>query len=84
MGQVDLESYKQIIEDLCEDYGLTRAEKEIASNAYFGMSGEELSEEMHVSLRTVKFHLTNIYNKFGVKSRPKFMRICFERILSKI
>jgi len=34
-----------------------------------GMSNKELSEKLSVSLRTVKAHLSNIFNKMGCISR---------------
>jgi LuxR family maltose regulon positive regulatory protein len=36
-----------------------------------GMSNKEIAQKLHISLRTVKFHMTNIYGKLGVDSRTQ-------------
>ena len=33
------------------------------------MSNRELSAQLEISINTVKFHLSNIYDKLGVKNR---------------
>jgi len=48
---------------------LTLREIEILRLASRGMSNKELSEKLSVSLRTVKAHLSNIFNKMGCSSR---------------
>jgi NarL family two-component system response regulator LiaR len=48
---------------------LTPREIEILRLASRGMSNKELSEKLSVSLRTVKAHLSNIFNKMGCSSR---------------
>jgi two-component system, NarL family, nitrate/nitrite response regulator NarL len=52
-----------------KDYGLTRRELDIISKIVNGRSNREVGEEFSISERTVKHHLTNIYNKVGVSSR---------------
>jgi len=48
---------------------LTSREMEILKWASQGMSNKELSEKLGISLRTVKAHMTNIFNKLGCSSR---------------
>jgi DNA-binding NarL/FixJ family response regulator len=48
---------------------LTARELEILKWAAQGLSNKEISEKLFISLRTVKAHLTNIFNKFGCGSR---------------
>jgi NarL family two-component system response regulator LiaR len=48
---------------------LTAREMEILKWASRGMSNKELSEKLSISLRTVKAHMTNIFNKLGCSSR---------------
>jgi NarL family two-component system response regulator LiaR len=48
---------------------LTTREMEILKWASRGMSNKELSEKLGISLRTVKAHMTNIFNKLGCSSR---------------
>jgi NarL family two-component system response regulator LiaR len=48
---------------------LTPRETEILKWASRGMSNKEISEKLFISLRTVKAHMTNIFNKLGCSSR---------------
>jgi two-component system, NarL family, nitrate/nitrite response regulator NarL len=51
------------------DYGLTPRELDIIAEIVSGRSNREVSQEFSISERTVKHHLTNIFNKLGVSSR---------------
>ncbi|MCX7912017.1 MAG: response regulator transcription factor [Dehalococcoidales bacterium] len=53
------------------DHGakLTARELEILQLASRGLSNKEISEKLFISLRTVKAHMTNIFNKLGCSSR---------------
>jgi len=51
------------------DGQLTARELEILKWASRGLSNKEISEKLFISLRTVKAHLTNIFNKLGCGSR---------------
>jgi len=48
---------------------LTARELEILKWAARGLSNKEISEKLFISLRTVKAHLTNIFNKLSCGSR---------------
>jgi len=48
---------------------LTPRETEILRLAARGMSNKEIADALFLSLRTVKAHLTNIFNKMGCGSR---------------
>jgi DNA-binding NarL/FixJ family response regulator len=48
---------------------LTAREMEILKWASRGLSNKEMSEKLFISLRTVKAHMTNIFNKLGCSSR---------------
>jgi DNA-binding NarL/FixJ family response regulator len=52
-----------------KEYGLTRREMDIIAKIASGQSNKEVGEEFSISERTVKHHLTNIFNKVGVSSR---------------
>ena len=51
------------------DGQLTSRETEILRLAARGMSNKDIATELFLSLRTVKAHLTNIFNKMGCGSR---------------
>lgn len=48
---------------------LTMRENEILRLAASGMSNKDIADKLFLSLRTVKAHLTNIFNKMGCGSR---------------
>ena len=52
-----------------KDYGLTRREMEVITQIVTGRSNRAIGQEFSICERTVKQHLTNIFNKIGVSSR---------------
>ncbi len=50
-------------------YGLSEREKEILLFVLKGCSNADVAEMARISVSTVKAHLTNIYEKIGVKNR---------------
>lgn len=48
---------------------LTRREIEVLNLASKGLSNKDIAEQLFLSLRTVKAHLTNIFDKMGCGSR---------------
>ena len=52
-----------------KDYGLTPRESALITRVVAGLSNRDLGREFSISERTVKHHLTNIYEKLGISSR---------------
>ncbi len=52
-----------------KDYGLTPHELKIVRKIANASSNKEMGLELSISERTVKHHLTNIFNKLGISSR---------------
>lgn len=50
---------------------LSRKERAILESLATGMSNRELSKALQISTNTVKFHLSNIYEKLSVKNRAQ-------------
>ncbi len=48
---------------------LTAREREILQSLAAGLSNKEIAEQFFITERTVKSHLSNIYEKLGVRSR---------------
>ena len=59
--------------DLFDRYGISSREKELALLALQGRSNAEIAETLFISISTVKTHLSNIYEKFGVKNRYEML-----------
>lgn len=60
------------------DFKLTERELEIVQLVLDGMDNENLSNELYISLNTVKKHLSNIYEKMCVGSRREMIALCAE------
>ena len=54
--------------------GLTDREVSILTALAKGLSNDEIAKEFWVARQTVKFHLTNIYRKLGVRNRAEAIR----------
>ncbi len=52
-----------------EMYSLSKREIEITHHVISGMATKEISENLEITSRTVKSHITNIYNKCGIHNR---------------
>lgn len=59
--------------------GLTERETSILKALARGLSNEEIAKELWVTQQTVKFHLTNIYRKLGVKNRTEATRLAYQQ-----
>jgi len=51
------------------DFGLTTRERQIVSAVVNAYQNKEIAEKFAISEKTVKHHLTNIFNKVGVSNR---------------
>ncbi len=54
---------------------LTEREKEVLQLILEGKTNKEIGESMYIGERTVKFHLGNIYSKYGVKGRSELVSV---------
>jgi len=59
-------------------YGLTEREKEVARLMAEGFDNKDIGERLFLSSRTIAFHVTNIFRKFGIidgknKGRAMFL-----------
>jgi two-component system nitrate/nitrite response regulator NarL len=50
-------------------FGLTHRELEVISKVVAGYANKEIAQEFSITEKTVKHHLTNIFDKLGVSSR---------------
>ncbi len=57
--------------------GLTDRETAVLRALAQGLSNDEIAKELWVAQQTVKFHLTNIYRKLGVKNRTEATRAAY-------
>ena len=53
---------------------LTKREREIVRETLVCDNARQISEKLFVCEKTIKFHITNIYRKLGVKSLRNYYR----------
>ena len=61
------------------DLELTDREREVLEAVAQGQRSKEIASHLHITERTVKAHLTNIYNKLGVDSRAAAVAEAIQR-----
>ncbi len=52
---------------------LSKREQDIYRLLLKGLPNKRISNEIHISERTVKYHCSNIYTKLGVRNRYELM-----------
>lgn len=50
---------------------LTEREMEVLKSVARGLSNQEIADELYIGVKTVKFHITNIFNKLDVEDRTQ-------------
>jgi two-component system, NarL family, response regulator LiaR len=60
---------------------LTEREQDVLRCMVDGLNNHEIAEKLVISLGTVKFHISNIYQKFGVDSRVEAVKLAIEQKL---
>jgi DNA-binding CsgD family transcriptional regulator len=64
------------LEDIFKERGLSKREIDVANLlANEGLGKQEIGERLSITPGTVKIHISNIYQKFAVKSRAEFMAL---------
>lgn len=57
---------------------LSRREKEVIQALLDNLSNKEIGSRLNISERTVKFHVSNILQKFGVRRRADLMVLAYQ------
>lgn len=65
-------------------YHLTEREHEILTQVAQGYRNKEIAAHLHLSERTIKSHLTDIYNQFGVFTRAEAVAFALQNDLIKL
>lgn len=58
---------------------LSRREQEVLEPLLENLANKEIANKLNISERTVKFHVSNLLNKFGVRRRADLILLCFQR-----
>lgn len=75
---------KALPPDLGQPYSsLTAQERRIVYHLSTGMKNEQIAEELHISIYTVRTHIANIYKKFEVGSKVDLL-MCLQPYLKSL
>ncbi len=69
-----------MLRDVLIQKGLSNREAEVAELVSKGLSNKEVANQLFVTEKTVKFHLTNIYKKMNVISRAQLIVWCLHHL----
>jgi DNA-binding NarL/FixJ family response regulator len=58
---------------------LSRREQEVLDGLLENLANKEVADRLHISERTVKFHVSNLLAKFGVRRRADLILLCYQR-----
>src|SRR4029077_2254623 len=58
---------------------LSRREQEVLDSLLENLANKEIASKLNISERTVKFHVSNLLSKFGVRRRADLILLCYQR-----
>lgn len=58
---------------------LSRRETEVLNSLLENLANKEIGSKLNISERTVKFHVSNLLNKFGVRRRADLILLCYQK-----
>jgi DNA-binding NarL/FixJ family response regulator len=58
---------------------LSRREEEVLDSLLENLANKEIASKLNISERTVKFHVSNLLSKFGVRRRADLIVLCYQR-----
>ena len=62
-----------------EASGLSERQQEVLQLLASGARNQEIADQLFLSLRTVKFHVENLYRNLGVRTRTEAVRVARDR-----
>jgi len=64
--------------------GLSGREREVLGLVAAGLSNKQIARSLGITERTVKFHVTSIFNKLGAENRAQAVAMAIQRGLVKL
>jgi DNA-binding NarL/FixJ family response regulator len=58
---------------------LSKREQEVLDTLLENLANKEIASKFNISERTVKFHVSNLLSKFGVRRRADLILLCYQR-----
>jgi DNA-binding NarL/FixJ family response regulator len=59
--------------------GLSHREQQVLDSLLDNLANREIASRLNISERTVKFHVSNLLSKFGVRRRADLILLCYQR-----
>lgn len=66
---------QKVIAKKTNDFSLSSREEDVLELMIQGLSNQEIADSLHVSLPTVKTHISNLYQKIGVNRRVQAVQL---------
>ena len=63
---------------------LSRREQEVLDSLLENLSNKEIASKLNIAERTVKFHVSNLLSKFGVRRRADLILLTFQRRMATV
>ena len=57
---------------------LSQREREVLDALLENLANKEIADKLHISERTVKFHISSLLHKFSVRRRTDLILLCFQ------
>lgn len=70
-----IHDFEEQLTSFCVDYEISKREKEVVHLICKGLSNQEISDALFITLQTVKDHIHRIFNKTGVKNRVQLSNL---------
>ena len=64
---------------VASEIALTPREQEVLQQVAEGLSNKQIAAQLHLSARTVNFHLDNAYSKLGVNTRTEAVMVALQK-----
>jgi len=75
VSNVEGVSFEEQMNDVIEKYGISNRETEVIELICKGMTNQEISDSLFISVQTVKDHIHRIFLKTGVKNRVQLTNL---------
>lgn len=76
-----IDAFRAILVERLASFGLTDREMQVSLLVLKGKTQEAIAKEIRLEVSTVRFHLANIYEKAGCKSKAGFFEKVYAGIL---
>ena len=65
----------EISDAFCKEYSISKREKEVTQLILKGRQYQDVADELSISIKTVKVHVSNVYKKTSSSGRMDLMRL---------